>query len=357
MSLCFRICCLLLPLCAGVPIGAQSTDELAPPTPQSIAEDLSPAAFGLAAVPGADGRLTVTRVSPGSVSDNAGLRTGDVILSVDGQFLTNAGELQEFVAARPTSPISFAIERDGVAETVMVNPLPGAPATTTVRRPDFVSDARPALGVRFRAGNRVVLTETLIGSPAEAAGLQTGDHLVAVNDAVISSSDQFITLVAAADLNDPLTITYVRGVERQSATIAPAAWDVVFNGPDVHVTRKPDGSAVVGVSPTTVAPAYYATNMSPVGVPLTAFPYYSYAAYYGAAWYYPYPYYAYYPGYPNYYVYSPYWYYGWPYAGAWGAHCRCRDDHPPSNEVDSARLSDPTDAGNHRLMASEVSVP
>lgn len=320
-------------------------------TPQTVVEDMSPAMFGMAVVPGVDGRLSIARIAAGSPADEAGLQAGDVIVSADGQFLTQSDRLQEFLAAHPATPIQFAIERDGAPLTIEINAPASAPDTTTSNRPDLDADARPALGVRFVAGNHVIISEILAGSPAEAAGLEAGDQLIAVNDDVIASSDHFITRIATADLDESLTITYLRSADRRTATITPAAWDVVFATSQAHTTLKPDGTYPV-VAPTTVWPGSRVTNMSPVGVPLIAYPYYYPSAF--AYWGYPhygyyagyqnfYPYFGYYPyyyGYYPYYSYSPYGYYNWPYAVRWGGPVPGRPNRPATaEELDSAEHS------------------
>ena len=53
----------------------------------------------------------------------------DNILSVDGQMLTESDRFNTYVAARPTSSMSVIVLRDGLQETVIVNPA----ASATIR--------------------------------------------------------------------------------------------------------------------------------------------------------------------------------------------------------------------------------
>jgi membrane-associated protease RseP (regulator of RpoE activity) len=170
--------------------------------------------------------------------------------------------------------------------------------------------------VRFVQGPHVILSEVVAGSPAELAGLQPGDHLVALNGEVIASTDHFITLVAAVPYEESLELTYVRNQERRWAAIAPAAWDVVFGSTSTRVALKPaapDSTVVAAPAVTYYTTPWYTTNVSPVVVPAAwHYPYYpAYAWYY---YYWGYPFYAYYPAYYPYWYHAPHWPYAWPHA-------------------------------------------
>lgn len=309
-----RIACLLALLAA--PLVAQQPQVDLPPepradSPRTFAEQTSPLSFGTTVIAGGDGHLMVADVADGSAAAQAGLHPGDHIVSVDGQLLTEPSSFNEYIAARPTSPLNIVVLRDGKQETIVVHPAGAAAATTEAH-------SRPALGLRFLQSPQVIIADTVSGGPAAGAGLLVGDQIVSVNGEVVTSSDQFITLVAAAPLDAPLTLAYVRGTERDTVSITPEAWSTVFTSAEVHTTLKPAAPA------TTVAPVfgcgayaypsynpYYISNVSPVVVPLSWYGYYPYSY---AYWNVPY----YYGSYPNYFYHSA-WpngpYYGGPYPG------------------------------------------
>jgi len=177
--------------------------------------------------------------------------------------------------------------------------------------------------VRFLQGPSVLIGEVIPGSPAASAGLLMGDQVIAVHNTPITSSDHFISLIAAAPLHSKLELTYLRGGARATASFEPGSWDTVFNTPDQYVTLKPTSEVITptaapaGFWPSAYYPAtYYPPSyfaaapytyayVSAVGVPGIAFP-----TYYGFPYGYTYlasPYY-----YSGYYVY-PNWYpYTWP---------------------------------------------
>jgi membrane-associated protease RseP (regulator of RpoE activity) len=290
----------------------------------------------------------VTTIDDGSVAALGGLRAGDHIVSVDGQLLTEPSAFNTYIAARPTSPLKFVVLRDGKQETVVVHPA--GTTTTTIR-----SDSRPALGLRFAQSAQVIVAETVAGGPAAAAGLLVGDQIITVNGEVVTSSDQFITLVAAAPLDQPLTLGYVRGSDRSTVSITPAAWDTVFASTGAYTTLKPVAPETT-VAPVVTCPAYaypwynpyYISNVSPVVVPLSWYGYYPYGGY--AYWNYPY-YYGYYPGY-FYYGSSAYWNAAWPYGPRYGGPYPGPVYHvKPASELDSAGRGSPS---NQQVARSDA---
>jgi len=271
----------------AAPLAAQQPQVDFPPepraeSPRTFAEQNSPVSFGTTVIAGGDGHLMVADVSDGSIAAQAGLRTGDHIVSIDGQLLTEPATFNEYVAARPAAPLNIIVLRDGKQETIVVHPAGAATTTTTGD-----SHSRPALGLRFMQSPQVIISETVIGSPAADSGLLAGDQLISVNGDVVTSSDQFITLVAAASLSEPLELGVVRGAERSTVSITPAAWETVFTSTDSYTTLKPLAPATTAVAPTIGCGAYaapwynpyYISNVSPVVVPLAWYGYYPYSVY------------------------------------------------------------------------------
>jgi regulator of sigma E protease len=57
-------------------------------------------------------------VLPGTAASRAGLKTGDRILSIDGQRVVRFEDIQHIVAARPEQRLTLEIQRDGQTETL-----------------------------------------------------------------------------------------------------------------------------------------------------------------------------------------------------------------------------------------------
>ena len=64
----------------------------------------------------------VRSVTPGEPAEKAGLRTGDVVLAVDGEPITFSGQLKEAISKKPEQPIALLVLRDGQQQTVRATP-------------------------------------------------------------------------------------------------------------------------------------------------------------------------------------------------------------------------------------------
>ncbi|MFO1092741.1 MAG: PDZ domain-containing protein [Planctomycetaceae bacterium] len=228
----------------------------------------------------------------------AGLATGDVVVSLNGQSIATPSQFYEYLTDHAADELRMLVLRDGVQQVVSLS---------SDRISHDEASSRPALGVRFRRGDQVILGEVLAGSPAANAGLQAGDHLVGVAGTSILSTDHFINLVAAAPLHDPLRITAVRGSQRVEALLTPLEWKTVFGTNQTQTTLKPvvNGLELPTNQTYVSGPPWYSSGVSPVGVPLIAFPTY-YGMPYGYTYWAPPVFLCYggYYAYPNWYIYT-----------------------------------------------------
>ncbi len=136
----------------------------------------------------------VTQVDPDTPGAKAGLRTGDVIAELNGQPVTNAGELQMEVGQKsPGETIKLEVMRDGKSTTIPVTleAMGAAKGTATagaeqgkgrwgVSLGDLNQDERDQLQIPSTVHGAVV-EQVQPGSPADNAGLQRGDVIMEVD--------------------------------------------------------------------------------------------------------------------------------------------------------------------------------
>ncbi|MFZ0138398.1 MAG: PDZ domain-containing protein, partial [Candidatus Sulfotelmatobacter sp.] len=149
----------------------------------------------------------VTEVEPNSAGGKAGLHIGDVITKLNGQPVTDAGELQmEVGQKRPGETIQLEVMREGKTMSIPVT-LEAMGATSggaTVAGDhgkgrwglslgDLSADVRDQLQIPSTVHGAVV-QDVQPGSPADNAGLQRGDVIVEVD----RHSDQSAADVAKA---------------------------------------------------------------------------------------------------------------------------------------------------------------
>jgi len=181
--------------------------------------------LGMAAPVGA----LVADIWPGGPAQRAGLRQGDVVVSVDGQPLTDGAGLTYAISAhRPGDTIRLGVRRGGAEQTLNLRaePAPATPAkderTITGRNPfdgATVVNLSPAvaedLGVDPFAARGVMISGIGRGF-ALNAGLRPGDVIRSVNGRQIQTTRDLAAAAAAAA--DTWQVTIVRGGQEISAT-------------------------------------------------------------------------------------------------------------------------------------------
>jgi serine protease Do len=136
----------------------------------------------------------VTQVDPNTPGGKAGLKTGDVIASLNGQPVTDAGELQMQVGQkRPGDTIKLEVERDGKSVSIPVTlEAMGAAAGGRLEGGEHgkgrwglgLGDLNPGERDQMQIPSEVhgaVVEDVQPGSPADNAGLQRGDVIMEVD--------------------------------------------------------------------------------------------------------------------------------------------------------------------------------
>jgi serine protease Do len=156
----------------------------------------------------------VAQVTPDSPASRAGLKSGDVIDQLNGQKVVNSSALQVAVSQKqPGETIELGILRDGKQMTLSVKvgeyQKPGAQVAENGSGPgagntgklglavdDLNADARQQLNVPAEVHGAAV-AEVRPGSPADDAGLASGDVVLEVNRHAVASAEQFVGAVHA----------------------------------------------------------------------------------------------------------------------------------------------------------------
>ncbi len=128
--------------------------------------------------------LLVTRVTPGSPADQAGLAVGDRIEQFAGRRVDDGDAFKMLVLAA-ASPATAVVRRPGAEAVLDVSvPLAGNPIRVGISWQEDRAD--PSI---------VVLTRVVAGSAAEIAGLTVHDRIYAVDGETFTGGDAFGELV------------------------------------------------------------------------------------------------------------------------------------------------------------------
>jgi serine protease Do/serine protease DegQ len=175
---------------------------------QDITPELA-SAFGISVQEGA----VVTHVVPNSAADEAGIKVGDVITSVDGARLANADSLRNTIGLMVVGQeVELEIIRKGKKKTIEAQVK-----QTRQTSPD--GSVHPKLSGAtfgdieedspyFGKVQGVMLYSVKRGSPAWNAGLRSEDVITSVNRQPVDSLERFKPLVHNAD---QLLLNIVRG--------------------------------------------------------------------------------------------------------------------------------------------------
>ena len=168
-------------------------------TIQGVTQELADS-FGLKKAQGA----LVSAVEPKSPADKAGIKTGDIILAVDGRAIENSVDLPRAIGeSRPGTAVTLKIWRQGETQELRAS-LGEAPAEKMARAAGESKATSGKLGLAVRPltdeerkqmeAEGGLLVEQSEG-PAARAGIQAGDVILALNNQPVKSVDQLRRLV------------------------------------------------------------------------------------------------------------------------------------------------------------------
>jgi serine protease Do len=169
----------------------------------------------------------VTQVEPDSPGAKAGLQIGDVITEIDGQKVSDAGELQVLVGQKqPGSKIMLKVLREGKSMTIPVTLEELGSRTAEGSDSSDKSEGKmhwgiglgnltPEMREQLQAPGEIhgaVIEQVQPGSSADNAGLQQGDIILEVNrHKVQSASDVKDALSKVAKGQDALILVWSNG--------------------------------------------------------------------------------------------------------------------------------------------------
>ena len=193
----------------------------------------------IARVYGSGSGVTVSSVVAGSPADQAGLKVGDTITTVDGKKVSKGSELVADIASRkPGSKVNLGFLRNGKTQDTSVTIADRAKlfAARLGEDQDNEDDSTPKqskFGVTVRkvtpemadrldmsSGKGVIVQDVKPGSFAEDVNLGRGDIILEVNKQPVNSEDEFAKIESSLKSGqDVVFLVRQRGSSRQDGTI------------------------------------------------------------------------------------------------------------------------------------------
>ena len=123
----------------------------------------------------------VSYVTPGGAADQAGLKLGDRIVAFNGSEDPSWDNMQGDALLSPGTPFPITVERDGQQLSLTIRPSARVENGDTVGFLDFIPDY---------GGIPAVIHDVNLGSPAEEAGLRSGDRVLIIGGQQVRSAAQ-----------------------------------------------------------------------------------------------------------------------------------------------------------------------
>ena len=185
------------------------------------------------------GGVTVSAVTAGSPAEQAGIKVGDTIVSVDGKPVKNGDELVSDIASRkPGSKVPLGFVRNGKKQEATVTVADRAKlfAARLGDDDEGAEEAAPKeskLGLTVRAvtsdmadrldipaGKGVIVQDVKPSSFADDVGVTRGDVILEINKQPVNSEEDFDRVAAALKSGqDVVFLVRQRGTGRQDGTI------------------------------------------------------------------------------------------------------------------------------------------
>jgi serine protease Do len=193
----------------------------------------------IARVYGSGSGVTVSSVVAGSPADQAGLKVGDTITSVDGKKVSKGADLVADIASRKAgTKVTLSFLRNGKSQETSVTIADRAKlfAARLGDDQDSEDDSTPKqskFGVTVRkvtpemadrldmpAGKGVIVQDVKPGSFAEDVNLGRGDIVMEINRQPVNSEDDFARIESSLKSGqDVVFLVRQRGSTRQDGTI------------------------------------------------------------------------------------------------------------------------------------------
>ncbi len=194
-------------------------------------------------VPGLTRLSTSTLVgvnNPNSPAGQAGLQAGDEIQKVDGLEVSYWRELSRLLSQRQGQTVDLQVLRrsdlgDASAPQETLQLSLNMPALSQTYsewisgdlgsdEPQQPAESNVSLDLMAAAGlypSETFAWQVPAGSPAAAAGMKAGDHIVAIDGAPVRTFNDILTVVSGFDQEEPLEFHLVREGETHVLSISP----------------------------------------------------------------------------------------------------------------------------------------
>ena len=156
----------------------------------------------------------VGRVTDGSPAAQAGLKTGDRLVAIDGKPVQYWEDLARVVQTAGGRPLEVTVQgRDAAPRQVPLTPV-------QAKRKDLFGDEQTVWEIGASPYIPAAIGDTVAGDPADQAGLKAGDVVVALEGQPVLSWDELAERIHQR-AGQPTRLEVKRGAETLAITVTP----------------------------------------------------------------------------------------------------------------------------------------
>lgn len=161
--------------------------------------------------------VTIERVFPGSLAEEAGLEMGDRLIRIENTSIDSLVAIQSALENREEYGVVFEVERGLDQVVLMTRPREAVVAlpevTSTTPAAAVIPQEAPVLGLDIEENSwGILVLGTVEGLPAHEGGLRAGDWILSVCDSEVETIEDMQTALQYQGL-DLISMTVRRGVE------------------------------------------------------------------------------------------------------------------------------------------------
>jgi regulator of sigma E protease len=156
------------------------------------------------------------RVVENGPAAKAGLRSGDLVVAVDGRAVKFWEDVDRAVADSEGKPLELAVKRGEATQTITVTPQ-----RTTTQDP-ILRETKEALDIGAGPQSVPQISSVNPGSPAEKAGLQAGDVVLSVGGKRVFTAEDLVQAIRSRP-GQPMPVEVEREGKKLTFTVTPNA--------------------------------------------------------------------------------------------------------------------------------------
>ncbi|MBM3876039.1 MAG: M6 family metalloprotease domain-containing protein [Verrucomicrobia bacterium] len=173
------------------------------------------------------GKVIILDVGPDTPAAKAGIQPGDQVVKLGATMIKSVDDMRDYLQAKPPGePLLVNVKRKN--KSIELVATLGATS-----RPMKMGAQRPIIGITMGTGGDeegIPISRVSSNSPAEKAGLRSGDVILKVNGISLSGASSLTDNLADKNPGDTVTLVYRRDNMEQSVKVELAA-DTEGNDP------------------------------------------------------------------------------------------------------------------------------